>query len=130
LLAASLCSVERKQVLEQVSRLGDSSVCVCVCPKSVLWQNCRLDPDAVWGGEWGRSRDGCIRSGWRRGFSQITLGFLVHNRAGVCAYGRYTSRMLDKMNTHTQRHSNQPRIRSIVGSTKPSTAPSYIRVSG
>ena len=20
-----------------------------------------MDPDAVWGGEWGRSRDGCIR---------------------------------------------------------------------
>ena len=22
-----------------------------------------MDPDAVWGGEWGRSRDGCIRWG-------------------------------------------------------------------
>jgi len=31
-----------------------------VCPESVLWQNGRLDPDAVWDGECGRSRDGCI----------------------------------------------------------------------
>jgi len=23
-----------------------------------------LDPDAVWGGEWGRLRDGCNRWGW------------------------------------------------------------------
>jgi len=28
--------------------------------KSVLWQNGWLDPDAVWGGERGPSRDGCI----------------------------------------------------------------------
>ena len=35
-------------------------------PESVglLWQNGCMDPDAVWDGEWGRSRDGCIRWGW------------------------------------------------------------------
>ena len=77
------------------------SVCLCVCPQSVLWQNGRLDPDAVWGGEWGRSRDGCIRWGGdrrregailganvgrpivtmgplRRGSSQITLRTCLH----------------------------------------------------
>jgi len=26
-----------------------------------LWKNGWLDLDAVWGGEWGRLRDGCIR---------------------------------------------------------------------
>jgi len=40
-----------------------SSVCVLDCPESVLWQNGWIDPDAVWNGEWGRSRDGCIRWG-------------------------------------------------------------------
>jgi len=33
-------------------------VCLSVCPESVLWQNGWLDSDAIWGGEWGRSRDG------------------------------------------------------------------------
>jgi len=23
-----------------------------------------IDPDAVWDGEWGRSKDGCVRRGW------------------------------------------------------------------
>jgi len=32
--------------------------------ESVLWQNDWLDLDALWDGEWGRSRDGCIR--WER----------------------------------------------------------------
>jgi len=45
-------------------RLGHLSVCLSVCLESVLWQNGRLYLDAVWGGEWGRSRDGCIRYGW------------------------------------------------------------------
>jgi len=36
---------------------------LCVCPESVPWQNGWLDPDAVWDGEWGRSRDGCITLG-------------------------------------------------------------------
>jgi len=30
-----------------------------------LWKNGLLDLDAVWDGEWGRSRDGCIVLGWR-----------------------------------------------------------------
>ena len=32
--------------------------------QSVLWQNGRADPDAIWDGEWGRLRDGYIRWGW------------------------------------------------------------------
>jgi len=28
------------------------------------WQHGRLDPHAVWGGEWGRARYGCIRFWW------------------------------------------------------------------
>ena len=40
------------------------SVCVSACPESVLWQNGWVDPDAVSGAEWCRSRDGCIRWGW------------------------------------------------------------------
>jgi len=34
-------------------------VCVCICPESVLWQNGRMDPNAVWHGEWGRSKFIC-----------------------------------------------------------------------
>ena len=43
-------------------------ICLSVCPESVLWQNGLMDSDAVWtlGGEWGRSRDGCIRLGGDR----------------------------------------------------------------
>jgi len=41
------------------------SVCVSVCPESVLWLNGWLDPDAMWGGEWGWSKDGCVRWGPR-----------------------------------------------------------------
>jgi len=37
------------------------SVGVSVGPESIPCQNGRLDLDAVWSGEWGRSRDGCIR---------------------------------------------------------------------
>jgi len=80
-----------------------------VGPMDELWKNGWLDLDAVWGGECGRSKEGCImiwsskgrgifvgkceasycnqcgfcgvvilhREGWRRGSSQITLGFLV-----------------------------------------------------
>jgi len=51
--------------MESSCRLSHLSVglCVglCVCPESVLWQNGCLDPDAIRGGEWGWSRDGCIR---------------------------------------------------------------------
>ena len=34
-----------------------------VYTEGVLWQNGRLNLDAVRGGEWGRSRNGCIRWG-------------------------------------------------------------------
>jgi len=37
-----------------------------VCSKTVLWQNGRLDPDAVWDDDLGRSRDGYIRWGGDR----------------------------------------------------------------
>ena len=40
-------SIERKRVLLQVCRLSHLSVCLSVCPESVLWQNGLLDPDAV-----------------------------------------------------------------------------------
>ena len=42
------------------------SVCLSVCSQSVLWQNGRLDPNAVWDGKWGRSTYGCIRRGGDR----------------------------------------------------------------
>jgi len=35
-----------------------------------------VDLDAVWSGEWGRSRDGCIRRGW---FSSKGQGRFVIN---------------------------------------------------
>ena len=35
---------------------------VCLEGVGLLWQNDSLDLDAVWAGEWSRSRDGCI--GW------------------------------------------------------------------
>jgi len=41
------------------------SVSRSVCLESDLWQNGWVDPDAVWEDEWGRSRDECIRWGWR-----------------------------------------------------------------
>jgi len=50
------------------------SVCLCVCLESVLWQNGRLDPDAVWGGEWGRSRDGVLDGGGARRREWAVLG--------------------------------------------------------
>ena len=34
---------------------------VCLCPENVLWQNCGMDPDAVWGGdEWGHQGMGVL----------------------------------------------------------------------
>ena len=38
------------------------SVGLSVTPESVLWQNSWLNPDAILGGEWGRSSDECV--GW------------------------------------------------------------------
>jgi len=37
------------------------SVSRLVCPEGVLWQNGRLNLDAIWGGELGQSRDEYIR---------------------------------------------------------------------
>jgi len=39
------------------------SVCACRSVHSVLWQNGWVDRDAIWDGEWGQSRDGCIKLG-------------------------------------------------------------------
>ena len=36
-----------------------------------------MDPDAILGGEWGRSRDGCIRLGWRSSMGGTILGVNV-----------------------------------------------------
>jgi len=64
------------------------SVCVSVWPESVLWQNGWLDPDTVWDGEWGRSRDGCIRWGWwsSKGKGQFCGWILAShcNQWGLC----------------------------------------------
>jgi len=37
------------------------SVGLSLCVERVLWQNGSLDPDAVYGDEWGRLRHSCIR---------------------------------------------------------------------
>jgi len=64
-ISASLSiSILSGALMIRACRLEHLSVCLSVCPEVFLWQNFRLDPDAVWGGEWGRSRDGCIRCGW------------------------------------------------------------------
>jgi len=71
-LAASLSinAIERKRVFLQTCRLSNLSVYLSVGrfvgPVGELWKNGWLDLDAVWGGEWGRSRDGCIRWGGNR----------------------------------------------------------------
>jgi len=40
-----------------------------------LWQNGWMDPDAVWGGEWGRStRNVCIREEWWSSKGRAVLG--------------------------------------------------------
>jgi len=41
-------------------------VCLSVYPEIVLLQNGSLDLDAVWGGEWGRSRMGVLDWGGDR----------------------------------------------------------------
>ena len=64
LLARRLVSIDRKHYWNRpVAYPICRSVCVSVslCPESILWQNGWLDPDSVWGGERGWSRDECIR---------------------------------------------------------------------
>jgi len=61
------------------------SVSLPVGPESVLWQHGWLDPDTIWGGEWGRSRDGCIRwvhvpQGEGKFFVSIGLNGVFFNR--------------------------------------------------
>jgi len=69
-VAIHVQSIERKRVLVQVCCLAHLSVgrsfCPSVCPVGELWKNGSLDLDAVWGSEWGRSRDGFIRWGANR----------------------------------------------------------------
>ena len=50
--------------LTQFNRQSHVSVGLSVCSDGVLRQNGWLDLDAVLGGEWGWSRDGCIRCRW------------------------------------------------------------------
>ena len=45
-----------------------------VCPENVLWQNDGVDPDAVWGGEWGRSRMGVLDGAGYRQRKKAVLG--------------------------------------------------------
>jgi len=59
-LSISIASV--RGILTELS--PRPSVCMSVCPESVLWQNSWMDPDVIWDSEWGWSRDGCIRWGW------------------------------------------------------------------
>jgi len=65
LIATSLFinTIEHKQVFLQTCRLSRLSVSRSVGLVGELWKNGCLDLDAIWGGEWGRSRDWCIRWG-------------------------------------------------------------------
>jgi len=66
------------------------SVCLSVCPQSVLWQNGWLDPSAVSGGEWGRSRDGCIRCRWWS--SKVKGSFGVNLGRPIVTNGTFATR--------------------------------------
>ena len=61
---AVITIINSSSVLGVTALVSHLSVCLSVGPESVLWQNGWLDPDGVLGGEWDRSRDGCIRWGW------------------------------------------------------------------
>jgi len=69
-------------------RLDHLSVCLSICPKSVLWRNSWLDPDAVWGGELDRTCYGCIRFWWwcwrGRGIFGSEFGASHCNEWGIC----------------------------------------------
>ena len=72
-------------MLVQTCRQSSLSVClsVCrlVCPEGVLWQNGRVDPDAVWGGEWSRT----LRCSRTRNYEHtITLLLFLINAAQKC----------------------------------------------
>jgi len=75
----SMQSTDRKRMLD---RLVASAIRLSVClsvgrsvgPVGELRKNSQLDLDAVWGGEWGRSRDRCIRRGWRSSRMKGTFG--------------------------------------------------------
>jgi len=65
-------SIDRKVKINEAGKISPMCwsvfVCLSVSPESALWQNGLLYPDAVWGGDWGRSMDAYIRSGprgWR-----------------------------------------------------------------
>jgi len=76
-------------------------VSLSVCLESVLWQNGWMDPDAVWGGEWGRSRDGRIRRGGdlrRRTGSYVgEFGASHCNQWGLCCTFVREQRVLPKL---------------------------------
>jgi len=65
IISASLSiSIASGALMLRNIRLDHVSVGWSVGPQSVLWHNGWLDPDAVWDGEWGQMRGGCIRWGW------------------------------------------------------------------
>jgi len=79
-------SIASAALMLRTCRLDHLSV--CLYPESVLWQNGWLNPDAVWGGEWGRAWYGCIRF-WRwssKGKEQFwgEFGASHCNRWGLC----------------------------------------------
>jgi len=66
-------AIKRVKVIDLSSILSvGQCVCLHVCPESVLWQNGWLDPDAVWDGEWSRSRDARVSKG-RWGFGGFSF---------------------------------------------------------
>jgi len=83
IIAASLLSSERKRLYVTEHSPGPSvglSVCRSVGAQSVLWQNGWLDPDAVWGGEWGGSRHWCTEWGPRVSRGRVVSGIFRHLR--------------------------------------------------
>jgi len=56
-----------------------------------LWQNGRLDPDAVWSGEWGRSMDAVLDGGGdrrrRRDRFEVIWGRPIVTNGTLCMRG-------------------------------------------
>jgi len=59
---SSTCYYEPRRWLLSVSGFWywpvANPMCWSVCPEGALWQNGWLDLDAIWSGEWGRSKNG------------------------------------------------------------------------
>jgi len=63
-VSVSLSSMSAHSTQHSLGPSACFSLGQSVCRSVGLWQNGWADPDAVWGGEWCRSRDECIRRGW------------------------------------------------------------------